>query len=267
MDLIKKHYEKVLLGVVLLGLVMGAAFLPLMIASERRSLNDKSLEIQRRPIKPLATQALTRQEELIKRAETPLNLDFSTTNRLFNPQMWQRAVDGRLVKPPAGGLAKLCQVTAITPLYTTFTLEGVQTNEPIRYVLSIVREAAANPGQRGKRTFYPTLREKREKEGFTIVDVKGPPDNPEGLILELSDSAERVSLAKDKPFRRVDGYMADLKYENLPDRWSRTRLREGDPVGPLGGEKYIIVAIHKDEVTLLAESNKKKTPIPYNSGP
>jgi len=38
MDFIKKNYEKVLMGVVLLGLVVGAASLPVMISGERASL-------------------------------------------------------------------------------------------------------------------------------------------------------------------------------------------------------------------------------------
>ena len=38
MDFLKKHYEKVLLGVVLLGLAAGAVFLILMIPNERAAL-------------------------------------------------------------------------------------------------------------------------------------------------------------------------------------------------------------------------------------
>ena len=36
MEFLKKHYEKVLLGVVLVGLTVGAASLPLMISGERQ---------------------------------------------------------------------------------------------------------------------------------------------------------------------------------------------------------------------------------------
>ena len=41
MDFLKKHYEKVLLGVVLLGLAVAVAFLPFKIASDKQALEDK----------------------------------------------------------------------------------------------------------------------------------------------------------------------------------------------------------------------------------
>ena len=40
MDFLKKHYEKVMLGVVLLGLAVAVAVLPFMIASEKEKLEE-----------------------------------------------------------------------------------------------------------------------------------------------------------------------------------------------------------------------------------
>ena len=40
MDLLKKHYEKIILGGVLLMLALGAAWLPLKIGSERDELRQ-----------------------------------------------------------------------------------------------------------------------------------------------------------------------------------------------------------------------------------
>ena len=31
-------------------------------------------------------------------------------------------------------------------------------------------------------------------------------------MLELNDTGQRVTVTKDQPFRRIDGYMVDLKY-------------------------------------------------------
>ena len=45
MDFLKKHYEKVLLGVVLVGLAVGAALLPWMISKERDLERAKADEI------------------------------------------------------------------------------------------------------------------------------------------------------------------------------------------------------------------------------
>ena len=33
------------------------------------------------------------------------------------------------------------------------------------------------------------------------------------LVLKLADTGQTIQLSKDKPFRRVDGYTADLKYD------------------------------------------------------
>jgi hypothetical protein len=42
MDFLKKNYEKILLGVVLLGLAVAVGFLPFKIASEKQKLKDMS---------------------------------------------------------------------------------------------------------------------------------------------------------------------------------------------------------------------------------
>ena len=76
-------------GVVLLGLVVSAAFLPLMISGERKSLEEMSQKIIK-PVKPLPPVDLIKQEALLRRMQTPLSLDFKETNKLFNSLPWQR---------------------------------------------------------------------------------------------------------------------------------------------------------------------------------
>ena len=153
-------------------------------------------------------------------------------------------------------------ITKITPLYLILTLDSIETNEfGARYVISVERQAAALPAQRGKRQHYASVGEKNET--FTIVEVKGSPDNPAQLklILQLTDTGERATLSKDKPFRRVDGYSADLKYDPEGKKW------QGQRVGAdlkFAGDDYIIVAIDQDAVILLARSNQKKTTLTYS---
>ena len=53
MDFLKKHYEKVLLGVVLLGLAVAVAFLPFKIASEKQTLEDMRNQLIHPKVKPL----------------------------------------------------------------------------------------------------------------------------------------------------------------------------------------------------------------------
>jgi hypothetical protein len=93
-----------------------------------------------------------------------------------------------------------------------------------------------------------------------LRQVNGPPDNPTGLVLELTDGGDAVVISRDKPFQRVDGYAVDLKYDLEKKTWSNQRV--GSEQLRFGNENYIIVAITKTEVVVLAKSNQKKTPIP-----
>ena len=269
MDFVKKHYEKVVMGVVLLGLVVSAAFLPLMIAGERKSLQEMAEKIINRPVKPLPALDLTKQDTLLRRMQTSLTLDFKETNKLFNSVPWQRTPppESRLFKVQKGNVGvEAIVVTKTLPLYLIITLDGVSTNATgVRYAIGVEREAATKLEQRKKKTNYASLNNKSDT--FVIREVRGPTDNPNEVVLELNDTPERVVVKKGIPFKQVDGYTADLKYE--PERKTWIGVRAGVPPKPpvvVAGEEYIIVAITKNEVVLSAKLNNKKTSIPYNPG-
>jgi len=269
MDFLKKNYEKVLLAVVLVGLAVGAALLPWMIQSDREAEAAKALEIMNRPAKPLDPLNLTNVTELLQRAAAPLTLDFSSANKLFNPVAWQKQPDGTLKKVVRSGNLGVgaLVVTKITPLYTRLSLDSVIPSESgARYMIGVERETAAKRTDRTKKTAGAALNEVKSKEGFVIREVKGPPENPTELILELTDTGERALLTRDKPYQRVDGYMADLKYppaDNKP--WKEQRV--GALLRNIAGDDYNVVAIGANEVVMSARSNNKKTSIPYNPGP
>jgi hypothetical protein len=182
---------------------------------------------------------------------------------LFNPVEWQQAVNGALIKLANGSEVgpRAVVVTQITPLYLLLTLDSVETNEfGARYIIDVERQAAQNPWERGQRQHYSSLDEKNET--FTIRSVEGPPDNPTRLVLGLTDTGEEAVLSKDKPFRRVDGYMADLKYGPEDKKWPSQRIGANLK---FDDDEYIIVAINQNEVVLSAKSNQKKTTLPYNN--
>lgn len=270
MEILKKHYEKVLLGVVLLGLVVGAAFLPFMIASERQALRDMAqaqLTGKRSELPPLETAKI---EQTLSRLQAALQLDFSSSHKVFNPVVWKKkpAPDNTPIKAQKGNVGvEAITVTKTAPLHTIITLDAVtSTDSGARYTIGVEREAAATTAQRKKRAFYAAPGGKSDG-GFVIVEVKGPPDNPEELVLELADTGERAVVKKDAPFRRVDGYTANLKYDPENRPWNNLRVGAGGPSTPpitVEGESYIVVAINKNEVVLSAKSNNKKTSLPYN---
>jgi hypothetical protein len=263
MDFLKKHYEKILLGIVLLGLVTAAVLLPFMIMSDRQTLEDTRTGIVNRLPKPLEPLDLTSESNAIQRLQSPYNLDFETTNKLFNPVQWQQAVNGSRIKLANGNEVgpRAVVVTQITPLYLLLILDSVETNEfGARYIIGVERQAAQNPWERDQRQHYSSLNEKNET--YTIRAVVGPPENPEQLVLGLTDTGEEAVLSKDKPFRRVDGYMADLKYDPEGKKWTSQRVGANLQ---FGDDAYIIVAINQNEVVLSAKSNQKKTTLTYNN--
>jgi hypothetical protein len=267
MDFVKKHYEKILLSVVLLGLMGVLVFMLYLIPSEHQRLITIRMSIISHTVKLLDPLDLTQETNVSARLQSPYKLDFSTTNKLFNPVQWQRASDNSLIKIKTGNEIgpKAAVITKITPLCTILTLDSTETNEfGARYVISVEREAAVLPAQRGKRQHYASVGEKNET--FTITDVSGSPGNSAQLklILQLTDTGEKATLSKDKPFRRIDGYSADLKYDPEGKKWQGQRK---DADLRFAGDDNIIVAINQDSVILRARSNDKKTTLTYSPNP
>jgi hypothetical protein len=262
MDFVKKHYEKILLGIVLLGLVGALVFLPFWILHDQTEAQRTREGITSQPVQPLLPLNLTEQSSAIQRLQSPYKLNFETTNRLFNPVEWQKAMNGTLIKIESGREVgpQAVEITQISPLYSILTLDSMETNEfGARYIIGVERQAAASPWQRTKRQHYATVGEKNDT--FTITAAKGPPENPTQLVLRLIDTGESATLSKDKPFRRVDGYKADLKYSPEGKNWQDQRANDKLK---FGGDDYIIVAISENEVIISAKSNQKKTTLTYN---
>jgi hypothetical protein len=258
MDLLKKHYEKILFSAVLLGLLGALIFLPFMINGDREKLEQSSSVLITPRVEPLPPLNLTEQSNAIQQIESPHRFDFETTNRLFNPVEWQRAVNGMLIKAATSVGPQAAVVTKITPLYFILTLDGVETNFGDRYIIGVERQSALVPWQRAERQHYASLGERNDT--FTITGVNGPPGDPTQLVLRLTDSGAIATLAKGKPFQRVDAYMADLKYAPEGKSWDDQRV--GDDL-KFAGDDYIIVAINQSEVVLSAQSNQKRTTLTY----
>ena len=260
MELLKKHYEKIILGTVLLVLVVSAAMLPVMISSERTSQQQMAEEIISVKAKPIDPLNISTQQMRLSRLSTAAVIDLSNTNKVFNPMLWQKKGDGQAIKISTGEETgpKALAVTKQTPLYLTITFDSVSPSDSgARYVFNVEREAAVDRTKRSKKSFFAKKDEKNEV--FVLREVKGPPDAPTELVLDIVEGGESVSVTKEKPFKRVDGYTVDLKY-SLENRPPWTSRRVGDAL-KFGGEDYIIVAITKTEVVVLAKSNQKKTPV------
>jgi len=256
MDFLKKNYEKILLSAVLLGLVGALAFMAVIIPGEQEKVKEMGERIISGRVVALTNLDLTRQNDMVKRLRSPYKLDFETTNKLFNPVEWIKTPDGRWVKPTRS----FAVVTSITPLYLMLTLDSVATNlSPVRYAVGVERQAAASPAMQRKQRRYVST-DDTKKDLFTLENVLGPPENPQGLVLKLADTGQTITLTNGAPFRRVDGYQADLKYDPGKDVWSGQRI--GYHLR-FAGDDYTIVDISANGVVLSAQSNQKKWTLRY----
>ena len=255
MDFIRKHYEKVLLGVVLIGLAVAVVFLQFVVSSEQQKLSELTATVLNPKVKQLTNLDLTVLDSALKRVAAPATIDFGQPNRLFNPMTWQKSLDGRLIPSQKVGPNALV-VTNIVPLYLRLTLDAVTPGS--NYMIGIQKEAAPVPGQRTRKQALCSLNPPTKNDTFTMLEVKGKPEDPSQVkvIVQLNDTGEHATLVTNAPYTRVDGYMADLLYGPERKFWSDKRV---GAVLPFNGEDYKIVAINQSEVVLSAPNQKKWT--------
>ncbi len=265
MQFIKNHYEKILLSAVLLGLVGVLVAMWFVIEADRVKMeNLRNTYFPKAPT-PLPDLDLKAQNEAMSRLATPPVLDWSTTNRLFNPVQWQVEGNGKPKKIDNDTMfgPGAVVVTKIEPLYFTITLESASTNE-LGGLYTFTEEDQSAPltwQQRLRRHYAATGETVQDKtvpgkdESFKLVSITGPPENPDELTLKLLGTGETGKLSKGKLFRRVDGYTADLSY--APDKLTFPGLRVGGSI-KFGGDTYNIIGIDQNRVVLFAQSNQKR---------
>ncbi len=260
MQFLKKHYEKILLGMVLAGLIGVLVFMLFYIAADKQAMEDKINSVINTPAKPLVDLDLTTNSAAMTRLQTPLALDFETGNKVFNPFEWVKTPDGRLVRKSTSTGPQMVVVTGITPLYLVLTLDSIATNElGARYVIGVEKQAAPTAAKRRKQQRYVSVGEK-PNDTFALLEVKGPPENPDALIVKILDSGETATVTHDKPFRRVDDYMADFRYD--PEKKVFRARRANDKVS-FGGTDYLVVEVAQNELIIADQSNQKKTSLPF----
>ncbi len=265
MEFLKKNYEKVLLGVVLLGLAGALGYMPIKIANDKEELGQKKEKLIHPRINELSNIDLKPYQAILTRLAAPATIDFGKPNKLFNPMPWQRKNDGTIWPAESLG-ASAASVTNITPLFLRLTLDQsfVTPDGSVKYFIGIEKQAAAKAGDRTKHSTSCKLNEKAPEKDpvFQLVEVKGKAEDPDQLVLQLLDTGERAVVSKDKPFTRIDGYMASINYDPESHKWKDQRI--GAKLS-FNGEDYYIVAINQNEVVLSAKSNLKKWTIRLNS--
>lgn len=260
MDFLKKHYEKILLGLVLAGLVGALVFMPFYISASNADTTALITSLTTKPVTQLPDLDLSAQSAVVARLSAPANLDLETTNRLFNPLEWQRTLDNTLVPAASHIGPQVVVVTNITPLYLILSLDSVSTNDAAgdRYVIGVEKQGERVAARRHKVQHYVMVGDK-PTDVFSDLQIKGPPENPDSVSVKLVDTGDIVTFSPDHPYRRVEAYMADFRYD--PERKSYHNRRVGDHVS-FNGTDYIVDDVSADELVLQDQSNLKKTTRP-----
>ncbi len=214
MDFLKKHYEKILLGLMLAGLIGVLVFMIFYITADNTDMANKRESFTNpQHIKELTNLDLTLQTSAIARLQSAYNLDFETTNKLLNPLEWQKAQDGSLIPAAKKTGLQVAVVTGITPLFLVISNASSTTNElGARYNITVERQAAATLAKRRPTSHFVSVGDK-PNETFALLEVKGAPENPDALVLKLTDTGETVTILRDQAYRRTEGYTADFRYD------------------------------------------------------
>jgi hypothetical protein len=255
MQFLKKNYEKVILGVVVLATLVLLACLPFMVSSEKEKLTAQVTTVIHPSAKALDPLNLTNEDMFIARAQNAISLNLETPHKIFNPVRWQLK-NGVPYRNPAGQEIEKLQVTKISPLFEIYSLESVSTSEglPTHYGIGITHQAAERVSSRNLKTTYVAMNQ--TTNNFTVVAAEGPEAEPTSVTLELSDTGKKVVISKGKPYERPEGYTADLLYQ--PDNKLFPNRRKTDTSSIcFANECYKIVDISEREVVLLQLSKQK----------
>lgn len=252
MQFLKKHYEKAILSVVLLGLAATAVWLFMTIDQKKTDLDIKVNP----PTKPkkVAPVDLAPYEKAVERFKNATPVDFSVPHHVFNSVVWKQRGDGTLFKIAKEDMASLVKTL---PLHLIISFDRVAGTG---YYFGVTREAAFQPADRKKVARY--LTEGGKSDLFSLKGVIGPAENPTAFTLVLNDNKQEVVVTPDQPFKRMEGRAADLKYE--VDNKTFNNVRVGGSIS-FAGETYKVIAITENAVTVQANSNQKQTTIRLKS--
>src|SRR5262245_36669982 len=184
LEILKNHYEKLLLSIMLIGLAAAVWQLYQASVTEEEALKNWIVGAEKRIVKGVAPVDLSASQNVLKKAQNPPPLTLSGGHNLLNPVKWQRRPDGTLLKSQTGKEVgpEAMTIAKMTPLYFMISLDRVAS--PGAYFLGITRENADKPQFRRKQSKFIKLNDvATTNDLFTLKEIKGPPEDPTELIL------------------------------------------------------------------------------------
>jgi hypothetical protein len=183
----------------------------------------------------------------------------SGDHNLFNPVTWKRKANGELIKIIKTGPDAL-MVTNIVPLYTIIAYER-PTDSPV-YVMSWQQRTDLRlPNRRGTLE-HSHKNEKMKLVPYIVRGIKGAENDPSEINLEIIDTGEtNVWVSTNTPYKRVDSYIADLRYD--PDPLLPLTKKQVNDEFKLDNDPYKVVEITNNAVKVRSERTTKVTEIKW----
>ena len=259
MEFLKKHYEKIVLCVVLLGLAAAVLWMKSALAGIQLAVPKVVIgpPPKTAPPQPLD---LTPYQQALAQITNPPPVVLSGAHNLFNPVTWKRKANGDLLKIVKTGPDALI-VTNITPLYTIIAYDHPSPGSPV-YVMMVETNVDLRQPNRKKR---PDLARKdilTKTKLYYVRGIKGAEDDPSEINLEIVQTGEtNVWVSTNAPYKHAMSYLADLKYD--PDSTLSLLKRRVNDQFNLDSEPYKIIEITNDAVRVQDRRTTKVTEIKW----
>ncbi len=254
MEFLKKHYEKIVLCVVLLGLAAAVLWMKAALVDIRAQVPPVTIgpPPKTAPPKPLD---LSPYEQALAQITNPPPVVLSGAHNLFNPVTWKRKSNGDLMKIVKTGADALI-VTNILPLYTIISYDHPSPGSAV-YVMSVESNIDLRLPNPKKHFEYSKKGDLSKSKLYIVRGIKGAEDDPSEINLEIVKTGEtNVWVSTNAPYKRVESYLADLKYD--PDPAINLIKKRVNDQFILDGEPYKIVEITNDAVRV---QNRRTTQI------
>jgi hypothetical protein len=252
MQFLKKHYEKIILCLVLLGLASAAILMGERISELNKEVSGTISEAPHKA-KPLVPLDLAADLLALAQVTNPPPVVLSGDHNLFNPVTWKKKPNGELLKILHTGADALA-ISNIAPLYTVIAYDHSTGTAGI-YVVTV----QTNSGR--KIIEHPKLKERTKSGLYKVIGIKGASDeDPTELQLEIPKTQEIVWISKNAPYKRVDGYTVDLKYD--PESRFLMKQRINDLI-TLDNEQYKIIEITNNAVRVQSIKNTQMKTITW----
>jgi hypothetical protein len=282
MGFIKRHYEKILLSLVLLGLAAAAAILTFKVQGVKQELNKEKEALTPNNTAAVVLNDVEKFNTSLTLATNPPPIDLVNPHLLFNPVIWKRRADGILIPNKTGtnvGVGALTIVN-IKPLLFRIKFDKVS-GSPGRMRYSFEFDHQDGVDKNGRKikpkSKYASVGRKIPGEwpfgdqtvALNFEEIQGEEAAPTGFVFGLTDAngnelKEKINFTLDAPYEEVRAHVADLHYKHTAVDYKGQR--RGDKIN-VEGEDYNIVAISDKQVVLSAARNEKRTVIGLDPPP